>query len=252
MVKGFESFRNWFFGYEDCYTIIGGTACDIIMSEVSRDFRATKDLDVVLIAEALTSDFCTRLWEYIDKGGYEHRNKNSGQPEFYRFVHPTNPEYPAMIELFSRKPDSVILPSSAHLAPLPVEDDIASLSAILLDEEYYRLLKEGRVTVNGVSILPSSCLIPFKMKAWLDLMKRKTLGERVDERDIRKHRNDVFRLVELLNSSITMKVPDAVLEDVKAFLELAENEDVHLQQLGVRMSKEELFERLRSTYGLAR
>lgn len=27
MVNGFDSFREKFKGYEDCYTIIGGTAC---------------------------------------------------------------------------------------------------------------------------------------------------------------------------------------------------------------------------------
>lgn len=29
MVIGLEAFREAFMGYEDCYTIIGGTACDI-------------------------------------------------------------------------------------------------------------------------------------------------------------------------------------------------------------------------------
>ena len=29
MVNGFDSFREKFRGYEDCYTIIGGTACAI-------------------------------------------------------------------------------------------------------------------------------------------------------------------------------------------------------------------------------
>ena len=28
MVVGLETFREAFKGYEDCYTIIGGTACD--------------------------------------------------------------------------------------------------------------------------------------------------------------------------------------------------------------------------------
>ena len=34
MIRGFESFKEWFKGYEDGYVIIGGTACDLIMSEV--------------------------------------------------------------------------------------------------------------------------------------------------------------------------------------------------------------------------
>ena len=49
MVTGFESFRAHFQGYEDCYTIIGGTACDILMSEAALPFRATRDIDMILL-----------------------------------------------------------------------------------------------------------------------------------------------------------------------------------------------------------
>lgn len=44
-------------------------------------------------------------------------------------------------------------------------------------------------------------LIPFKAKAWIDLSDRKAAGEHVDGRNIRKHKNDVFRLTELLNQN---------------------------------------------------
>lgn len=43
MVIGFEVFKEAFQGYEDCYTIIGGTACDILMDRANLDFRATRD-----------------------------------------------------------------------------------------------------------------------------------------------------------------------------------------------------------------
>ncbi len=33
MVAGTESFIKKFVDYSDCYTIIGGVACDILMSE---------------------------------------------------------------------------------------------------------------------------------------------------------------------------------------------------------------------------
>ncbi|MGI6736023.1 MAG: hypothetical protein ACOX41_01760 [Anaerovoracaceae bacterium] len=39
-VMGLDVFRKYFDGYEDCYTIIGGTACEILMSEAELDFRA--------------------------------------------------------------------------------------------------------------------------------------------------------------------------------------------------------------------
>ncbi len=49
MVTGIESFKKQFEGMENQYTIIGGTACDLLMSEAGEDFRATKDIDIVLI-----------------------------------------------------------------------------------------------------------------------------------------------------------------------------------------------------------
>lgn len=40
-----------------------------------------------------------------------------------------------MIELFARKPDVIALPNDAVLSPFPLEEDISSLSAILLDSD---------------------------------------------------------------------------------------------------------------------
>lgn len=40
---GIESFREAFRDFPDCYTIIGGEACEILMTDVNRDFRLTKE-----------------------------------------------------------------------------------------------------------------------------------------------------------------------------------------------------------------
>lgn len=47
MVNGIESFREKFRNYADCYTVIGGAACDILMTEADFNFRATKDIDMI-------------------------------------------------------------------------------------------------------------------------------------------------------------------------------------------------------------
>lgn len=65
MIAGFESFGQWFQGYEDQYVIIGGTACSLLMSDEGQEFRTTKDIDLVLIVEALTPEFGTHFWEYV-------------------------------------------------------------------------------------------------------------------------------------------------------------------------------------------
>lgn len=143
MVTGFESFKRWFSEYSEQYTIIGGTACDLLMSEEGMDFRATRDIDIVLIVESLTPQFGERFWSYIRDAGYEHRNKSTGEPQFYRFTNPKSRDYPYMIELFSRRADAIALSDDAVLTPLPLDHEISSLSAILLDDAYYQFLRKG-------------------------------------------------------------------------------------------------------------
>lgn len=251
MVRGIESFREWFRGYEDQYAIIGGTACDLLMTDEGLDFRATKDIDLALIVEAIDVSFGKRFWEYVLSAGYEHRNKSTGEPQFYRFTNPMSKEYPMMIELFTRKMDVIALPEDAVLSPLPIDEDVSSLSAILLDDDYYELLKQGRTHVAGVTVLDAPYLILFKIKAWLDLTERKATGESVDSKNIRKHKNDVFRLTELLDDEqdTLFHVPEVVLTDVREFIKRMASEDVDLKQLGIRgKSKEDILNELRTLY----
>ena len=65
MVPGIDSFREKFKDYTDYYTIIGGTACDILLSEADLPFRATKDIDMILIMEDDFPVFADIFWEYI-------------------------------------------------------------------------------------------------------------------------------------------------------------------------------------------
>ena len=248
MVTGFNGFKNWFTGYDDQYVIIGGTACDIIMNAEGLDFRATKDIDMVLIVESLTPEFGQRFWEYVKEGGYQHKNKSSGEPQFYRFTNPNKPDFPYMIELFSKRIDSIKLPAEAVLTPMPLDDDLSSLSAILVDDDYYNFLSSGRRIIDGVPILDTTHLIPFKAKAWLDLTARKAAGEPVDSKHIRKHKNDVFRLSGLLTAELTVNTADTIKADLTDFCSAMENEDVDLKALGIRDDKTNVLEKILKVY----
>lgn len=103
MVLGIDSFREKFKDYTDYYTIIGGTACDILLTEADLPFRATKDIDMILIMEDNFPEFAAIFWEYIKEGGYKCGWKNAENMHFYRFTEGQF-GYPTMIELFSRKP----------------------------------------------------------------------------------------------------------------------------------------------------
>lgn len=249
MVTGIESFKEWFSGSEEQYTIIGGTACDILMTEEGLDFRATKDIDLVLIIEAVDANFGKKIWEYVKQAGYEHCNKSSGVPQFYRFSQPISSQYPAMIELFTRKLEALHLPDDAVLTPLPMDEDISSLSAILLDDDYYEFLKQGKVTVDGVTVLDAAYLIPFKAKAWMDLTDRKAAGEHVDSKNIRKHKNDVFRLTELIDPTDRIAMPAGVYRDIQEFVQRMGSESVDLKQLGLPgRTNDQILEELKEMY----
>lgn len=249
MVTGIESFKEWFRENKDQYVIIGGTACDILMSEEGLDFRATKDIDLVIIIEAIDVNFGKKFWEYVKQAGYKNCNKSSGMPQFYRFSQPESKRYPIMIELFTRKLDAISLPESAVLTPLPIDEDISSLSAILLDDNYYEFLKQGKVMVDGVTVLDAAYLIPFKAKAWLDLVKRKAEGEPIDSKNIKKHKNDVFRLTELINPTTKISTPYEVYVDIQEFLKKMKDENIDMKQLGLTgRTKNELLIELEELY----
>lgn len=251
MINGFTKFKEKFSGYEDQYVIIGGTTCDLIMENEELNFRATKDIDIVLLVEFLTADFGKQFWEYIKEAGYEHFNRSTEKAQFYRFTSPKSREYPYMIEIFSRNPPFIVLDEDATLTPLPIDDEISSLSAILLNESYYNLLKNGQLMLDGTPVLSPTCLIPFKAKAWLDLNERKANGEHIDSKNIKKHKNDVFRLSQLISADTRQPISDEIADDMKNFLSQIENEEVDLKSIGIKdIDKSALINLLYNCYGL--
>ena len=183
MVIGVDRFRAHFAGHEHQYVLIGGAACELIMDEVGLDFRATKDLDIVLVVEALDSAFAARFWDFVEAGDYEIRQSSEGAKVLYRFQKPKAEGYPAMLELFSRAPEGLTLGGNAHLTPLPIDEAAASLSAILLDESYYEFLKSMVREAGGIPVLDEAAIIPFKARAWLDLTRQRAEGSQVDEKN---------------------------------------------------------------------
>ena len=156
-----------------------------------------------------------------------------------------------MIELFSRAPEGFDLGEGSRLTPLPIDETVASLSAILLDETYYALLKANLREIGGLPLLHEAAIIPFKARAYLDLSERKAAGERVDGGDVKKHRNDVFRLLQLLAADGAIDLPETITRDMRAFL-AAVTADVAFKpaDIKLRMSREEALARLSSAYRL--
>lgn len=246
MLKGLDSFRRKFGQYSDCYTIIGGAACEILLENENFRFRATKDIDMILIIEARQIEFGRAFWEYIREGGYKCGWKNSESVHFYRFTEPKE-GYPIQIELFSRIPDNIMFPS-AGIVPIHISDDISSLSAILLNDDYYQFMMEGRKIINDIGVLDAEHIIPFKMYAWLDLKRRKEAGEHVNEGDLKKHKYDVFRLLQIVQNREKIVTNGLVRDNTVRFMHEIQDEDLSLRQIGLPFTKDEAVAFLSSIY----
>lgn len=252
MVKGLEIFRDHFAGHTENYVLIGGTACDLAFSAVGQEFRATKDLDIVLMIENMSGDFASTFWKFIEEGGYQHRRRGEeDQMQFYRFSNPENDAYPAQLELFSPKPDLLTPLAGGTLTPIPIGDEGSSLSAILLDQNYYALIRQQRTISEGVPTLRPEALIPLKAGAWLDLTRRKDAGEAVDSKNINKHKRDVFRLFTLLAADTSVPVGANIQDDLRGFIEGTRQSPPDLKALDIQgISTDEIFAALGQIYGL--
>lgn len=218
MVVGIDVFKGHFANHNDQYVIIGGSACEQWFFREGLRFRATKDIDIVLTLHPVSDSFISLFWDFIRKGEYSANQKSSQDNVYYRFSKPGNYNFPSQIEIFSIPPNNFEIDSGHLITPIPAGGSVSSLSAILMDENYYELIKRGKELVDGLPLVNPEMLLPLKAKAWLDLQEKREAGENVRGDDIKKHRNDVFRLAHLLPAGGEIPVPAAVDNDLKLFV----------------------------------
>lgn len=253
MVKGLDVFQKHFANHAGQFILIGGTAATLTMELAGLDFRATKDLDIVLNIEALTPAFGKTFWKFVESGRYEIREaSNTGRPMLYRFRRPADTSYPFMLELFCRSPDGIRLAEGSQLTPIPFDDVVSSLSAILLDDAYYNFILTGRRENAGLTWIGEDRLIPLKAHAWLDLSTRKDRGEQIDSKSIRKHGNDVIRLSQLLSPDTRITLPTTVAADLDRFLRgLVADGTYNPDSLGLDTPLDEIASRVAHAYDMA-
>jgi len=219
VVRGLAIFQAWFKDFENQYVLIGGTAASITMTEAGLPFRGTKDLDIVLHVEVLTPAFGQKFWEFVQAGGYQQKEGDPEQkPCLYRFQKPQDEDFPHMLELFSRVPDGLSFVPPGHLTPIPMDEQISSLSAILLNDEYYQFVLAGRKSKHGMpSWVGEDRLIPLKAVAWLEMTERVRQGEVINSKKINKHLTDIVQLSALLQPGQVIDLPEQLSADLQAF-----------------------------------
>ena len=254
MVIGIEKFKEYFKEFPENYIIIGGTACDFVLAEAGLIPRATRDIDMVIIVEALKAEFVIRFWDFIKAGEYEKKQSNEEKRNHYRFLNPLKKEFPSQVELFSRMPGIIDFHPDIHLTPIPVEDDLSSLSAILLDGDYYNYTISNCTLTNGINYASPDSLICLKAKAFLDLNERRKAGEAIDSRKIKKHKTDIFRLATLFGENDSFVVPGTLKRDLSDFVREVKDdlpEKQLFRDLGIpELNVEALFQQLKNNFNL--
>jgi len=252
MVTGLDLFKERFAKFTSNYVLIGGAACYIHEDLNAQVPRATKDLDIILVVEVLAPEFGREFWNFVREGGYEQRQRGVDKHECFRFLKPQNKLYPKQIELFARNIGVIDIPDDAQLEPIPLGDELSSLSAILMNESYYQYTIEHSQLVENMHIANTEALICLKAKAYNDLRARKEQGDDVDSDDIEKHKKDVFRLAPMLTEGAHYALPEEMETDMREFVtrvaEELPNEDF-LRAAGLGAQRvEELLEVVKRAY----
>ena len=220
-MEGLDKFREAFKDFSDNYVIIGGTACDITMSGTEVRPRATHDIDMIIVVERMTPQYGERFWQFIREAGYrpeKSKAKEGESPkyEMYRFID-GNPDFPEMIELLSRHPDVLGEPKGLTIEPLPIDGEQSSLSAIIMDDDYYQFTIEHSLLTDEIRHADSAALVALKARAYLNLIQDKQNGKHVNSKDIKKHRSDVLKNIVIMTEDEIL-APSSIVECVKEFV----------------------------------
>lgn len=215
---GFDHFCSYLSGLENLYVIIGGGAASILMEDEGLEFRATKDVDLVVLSRS--EELNTRILSYIKDGGYKTKEATEGSPRYYRFREPTKKDCPALIEVFARNELNLDLQDGQYIIPI---HDVAveRLSAILLDDEYFEIIQKNLVTSqSGIPLINALANICLKARAHRELFDRKTAGDKtVDEKVVQKHLKDIWRIAAVLTGDENITLEGQPLKDIAAAIE---------------------------------
>ena len=215
MLTGYERFRDTFAPYKDSFVVIGGTAIEMLRGPNPRFPRTTKDIDMVVMTPSVDPEFAARLSAFVKEGGYE-CYFSGGRPHFYRFMRPKLADYPYQLEMLTRSP----LPENKDIHYVRIsEKPDESLSAMVMDSDYYDFVQRVAVEQDGFRRLSSLGLIVFKAHAYQNLMAEyERTGDGVLKTSAAKHRRDVFLLVQESLPSERLELPQPIADRMRTFL----------------------------------
>ena len=126
---------------------------------------------------------------------------------------------------FELYPDSyVIIGGTACDIIIAEADDFTSLSAILLNDEYYNYMIEHSQFEDGLRRANIEALICLKVIAFLEIKERIENGSKEDSKQMKKHKADIFRLTVMLTPDTEFLLPTNIQNHVNHFIEAIKGE----------------------------
>ena len=146
-----------------------------------------------------------------------------------------------MIELLSRHPDVLGEPKGFVIEPLPLGNDTSSMSAIMMDDDFYHFTIEHSRLTDGIRHADPVALVALKAKAYLNLVADKQSGKHVNSKDIKKHRSDVLKNVVIIEDS-SVEVPAPIAACINEFVDsIRDNWDELADSLAVSLGQDKEF-----------
>lgn len=245
---GIEHFSRYFKEFSNNYTIIGGSAASTLLEDQGLNFRKTVDLDIVLLINS-SKDFNRKMAEYLEEGAYQIKEATEDSPKYYRFSNPQKEEFPKIIEIFAHNESNLDLFRGQYIIPIQ-NDSFVRISAILLDDDYFKIIREcATKSLEDYSVLNPIGIICLKGKAFRELTERKE-----DSKKIKKHRSDIIKMVQLLNSNDQYLLTETPKKDMELLLEsisldLSSKEIKQITE-GLLSDKGDVIKILKRTFGI--
>lgn len=210
--RGLSHFQQYCKDLEEMYVVVGGFATVMLLDEGLGDGhgKATHDIDLVLLTTC-SIEMSQRIKQYVQEGKYEIQKGNKDQYHYYRFVKPEIEGFAKEIELFASNENDLKLDDSQRIIPIDPEEGLYSLSAIMLDPEYFEMIKNN-ITMSVVAPCTNTqATIMLKMSAFFDLKAR-------NDNKWKKHRQDILKLSLLLTGEERLQMTGRMVEDFESFM----------------------------------
>ena len=105
--------------------------------------------------------------------------------------------------------------------------------------------------IGVIGVLGAEHLILLNMYSCINLLERKRAGEHVNEKDLKKHKYDVFRLLQIVTAGAKVESEGLVTESIHRYIEeisAVDESEVRLLQMGMPFDRDRGVELLKELY----